>query len=61
MTNSTPVAPWRAWTVTIAAVILWVAFIAQFVGESDRGWSVWLMLVAAVLMTVSAGAMLLRR
>lgn len=61
MTSKQTVAPWRVWTVLIAAVLLWVAFIAQFIGESDRGWSVWVMLVAAVLMTFSAVAMLLRR
>lgn len=45
----------------VAAVLLWIAFIGQFFVEADRGWSVWLMLAAAVLMTFSAVATILKR
>lgn len=61
MTTQQHVAPWRLWTMLIASVVLWIAFVAQSIGESDRGWSVWLMLVAAVLMTFSTVSMFLKR
>lgn len=61
MTAQRKIAPWRVWAAPVTAVLLWVAFIGQFFVESDRGWSVWLMLAAAILMTFSAAATLLKR
>lgn len=58
MTTLAPVAAWRKYLITVGAVLLWLAFVAACLDGSAFTASWWLVLVAAVAVSVAAADLL---